>query len=217
MLRMTPARRNLVTYAFAVAAVLFSAHTAAASTLIYTFTGVGSGTVTNALGTSTPFTSASFTVTFNQDTASITSPASGYYEYSGISGNFTEGANNLIFTATTIEVNGNASTGVGNFEDVFLFNSDFGSSIGISQDATLLGYALATPITTGAITGGQIGAFQDAAGFSTTTGDTVQFTGLSSLDFTASAPASAPEPSGAALFALGLIALGLIRARSVRA
>jgi len=206
MLRVTPTKRNLMSCAFAVATVMFSSHTASASTLVYTFTGVGSGTISG-----TPFTSAPFTVSYTLNTTSITSPASGYYEYSAISGSFTEGANNLTLTATTIEVNGNASTGVGNFEDVFLFNSDFGSSIGISQDATLLGYALATPITTGVVTGAQIGAFQDAAGFSTTSAAIVEFTSLSSLDFTAAAPGTAPEPSSLVLFAIGLFAFGLIR------
>jgi hypothetical protein len=116
-------------------------------------------------------------------------------------------------------VNGNASTGMGNYEDVFLFNSDFGSSIGISQDPTLLGYALATAVTTGAVTGGQIGAFQDAAGFSTTSGDIIEFTSLSSLDFTAATPGTAPEPSTLALFAIGLFVFGLIHVsvRRIRA
>jgi hypothetical protein len=88
--------------------------------LLYTFTGVASGTISG-----TSFTSAPFTVSFTENTTSITSPASGYYEYSGISGSFNEGAFTATLTATTLEVNGNASTGVGNFEDVFLFNSDF--------------------------------------------------------------------------------------------
>jgi len=206
MLCVTPTKRNLMSCAFAVATVIVSVHAVSASPLIYTFSGVGSGTISG-----TPFTSASFTVSYALNTTSITNPAGGYYEYSGVSGSFTEGAFTATLLSTTIEVNGNASTGVGNFEDVFLFNSDFGSSIGISQDATLLGYALATPITTGLVTGAQIGAFQDAAGFSTTGGAIVEFTSLSSLDFTAAAPSAVPEPSSLALIAAGLLAFGLIR------
>jgi len=152
-----------------------------------------------------------FAISYTENTTSITNPAGGYYEYSGISGNFSEGAFTATLTANTLEVNGNASTGIGNFEDVFLFNSDFGSSIGISQDATLLGYTLATPITTGSITGAQIGAFQDAAGFSTTGGAVIEFTSLSSLDFTAAAPGAVPEPSSLPLFAIGILAFGLTR------
>ena len=203
MLRVTPRSQNLVTCAFAAATVICSAHVAKASTLIYTFTGVGSGTISG-----TPFTGATFTASFTEDTGMITSPDTGYYKYGGISGNFVEGSNNLTLTGTTIEVNGNSNTGMGNFEDVFLFNSDFGSSIGISQDPTLLGYALATPITTGVITGSQIGAFSDAAGFSTTGGAVVEFTSLTSLDFTAASPSGVPEPSTLALFAIGLLAFG---------
>jgi hypothetical protein len=210
MLRVTSTKRNLMNCAFAVATVMLSAHTASASTLVYTFTGVGSGTISG-----TPFTSASFTVSFTENTTSIFNLAPGYNEYSGISGSFTEGANNLTLTGATIEVNGNASTGVGNFEDVFLFNGDFGSSIGISQDAILLGYGLAIPITTGAVTGSQIGAFQDAAGFSTS-GGVVEFTSLSSLNFTAALPSAAPEPSSLALLAIGLFAFGLARVSRAR-
>jgi hypothetical protein len=207
-------KRNLMSCAFAFATVIFSAHTATASTLVYTLTGVGSGTISG-----TPFTSAAFVISFTENTASITNPAMGYYEYSGISGSFTEGSYSTNLTADTLEVNGNASTGMGNYEDVFLFNSDFGSSIGISQDPTLLGYALATAVTTGAVTGGQIGAFQDAAGFSTTSGDIIEFTSLSSLDFTAATPGTAPEPSTLALFAIGLFVFGLIHVsvRRIRA
>jgi hypothetical protein len=204
-MRLKSTKRNLMSFACAVATVIFSANTATASTLVYTFTGVGSGTISG-----TPFTNAAFTVSFNENTTSITNPDIGYYEYSGISGSFTEGSYSANLTADTLEVNGNANTGMGNYEDVFLFNSDFGSSIGISQDPTLLGYALATPVTTGVVTGGQIGAFHDAAGFSTTGGDIIEFTSLSSLDFTAAAPGTAPEPSSLALFAFGLFVFGLI-------
>ena len=209
---MTTTKRNLMSSAFAVVIVIFSAPASHAATLLYTLTGVGSGTISG-----TPFTDTPFTISYTEDTTSITHPDTGYSEYSGISGNFSEGSFAATITATTIEVNGNASTGVGNFEDVFLFNSDFGSSLGISQDATFLGYTLATPITTGFVLGDQIGAFQDAAGFSTTGGDVIEFTSLVSLDFTAAATGAVPEPSSLALFAIGLFAFGLIRVSTHRA
>src|SRR5665213_2246022 len=63
---------------------------------------------------------------------------------SGISGSFAEGGYATTLTGAHLEVNGNASTGVGNYEDVFLFDSGYTGSIGISEDPALLGYALAT-------------------------------------------------------------------------
>jgi hypothetical protein len=152
MLRVTPTKRNLMSCAFAVAIAIFSAHAASASTLVYTFTGVGSGTIAG-----TAFTNQSFTISFTENTTSITSPAGGYYQYggpgNGISVSFTEGANALTLTGVTLEVNANPFIVSGAYEDVYLFNSDFGSSIGIEPDLTLLSYTLATPITTGVVTG----------------------------------------------------------------
>ncbi|HEY1756022.1 MAG TPA: PEP-CTERM sorting domain-containing protein [Bryobacteraceae bacterium] len=205
---MTTTKRNLLSCAFALT-VVFSAPAAHAATLYYTLTGVGTGTITGSP------VSGMFTITYTEDTASITSPDVGYYEYSGISGTFSEGAYTATLTDTTLEVNGNPSTGMGNYEDVFLFNSDYGSSIGISTDPVLLGYTLATPITTGVVTGGQVGAAQDAAGFSTASGDVIEFTSLTSLDFTAST--AVPEPSSLALLAIGVFAFGLLHVSARRA
>ena len=198
-------KRKLMYCAFTAGMAMLSAGAAHASILVYTFSGVGSGTIGG-----TPFTNASFTTTFTLNTTALTSPAGGYSEYSGVSGNFSEGAVNTTLTGATIEVNGNANTGVGNFEDIFLFNSDFGNSIGISQDAVFLGYDLSTPLTTGVVTGAQIGAFTGGAGFSTGAG-TLIFTSLNSLDFTAAAQGTVPEPSTLVLLACGAIACSLKR------
>lgn len=204
---------TLLAALFALAIILLPAQNVFASTLDYTFTGVGSGTISG--NTNTTFTDADFSVSFTENTTAITSPDTGYYGYSGINGTFTEGSYTTTFTDDTIEVNGNPSTGVGNYESVFLFNSDFGSSMGIAPSAALLGYTLATPVTTGVQSGGNIEVFQDAAGFSTTTGDTVEFTGLTSLDFTATQPTSAvPEPGSLALLlTAGLGGIALLRRR----
>jgi hypothetical protein len=205
--------RNLLPAVFAIVLVLLPAQTVFATTLDYTFSGVGSGTIAG--NTNATFTDTAFTVTFVENTASI-GGSEGYclYDPAG-DGAFTEGSYTSDITNGIIEVNGNANTGAGSYETVFLFNSDFGSSIGISDDPALLGYTLATPFTTGSESS-NIGAFQDATGFTTNTADVVQFTSLSSLDFTAAAPlsSSTPEPSTLALLGIGLFAAGVLRRRS---
>ena len=108
----------------------------------------------------------------------------------------------------------------GNFETVFLFDGTPSvGSIGIYDDGELLGYALITPITvSGSDPGAGAGAFQSSSGYSTTTGDTVQFTDVDSLTFTA-APVNAsatPEPSSLALLATGLSSLVTLRKRLFR-
>ncbi len=216
---MFPARvaenRKLIRMALAVAMILLPASAARADTLDYTFSGTGSGTIAG--NTNATFTDAAFTVSFAEDTSTITG-SGGYSLYEGVSGTFTEGSYTTTLTDVTIEVNGNGDTGSGAYETLYLFSSDFGSAIGFNSDPSLLGYALTAPFTTGSVTGPEIAAYQDAAGFSTTTGDTVEFTGLDSLDFTASVPGASPipEPSTFSLLALGLCGLfgaGLIRRR----
>jgi carbohydrate-binding DOMON domain-containing protein len=83
-----------------------------------------------------------------------------------------------------------------------------GSSLVLGEDPTLLGYALATTIDTGSVTS-NITPYQDALGFTTTTGDVVEFTGLDSLDFAVTEPGASPvpEPSTLSLLAIGLSGL----------
>jgi hypothetical protein len=215
---------NILSAAFAVAMILSPASAALGSTLNYTFSGVASGTITTASNTVTTFTATAFSATFVEDTANITG-GGGFLLYNPAGdGTFSEGSYTATFNNAIIEVNGNGDTGSGSFETVFLFNSDFGSSIGISDDPTLLGYDLTTPITTGSIPSSStfpnpfIGAFQDALGFTTTGGDTVQFTGLDSLDFTVTSPSTSPvpEPSNLGFLAGGGLMLAAIARRKLR-
>jgi hypothetical protein len=202
---------RIFTPVFTVALILLPA--ASAGTLTYTFAGVGSGTIAGA--TNAAFSDAAFNVTFSLDTGTIVVPDVGFTRYNNVSGIFTEDSYTTTFTNTTIVANGNGDTGMGSFETIFLFNSDFGSDIGISSDPTLSGYSLAKTVTTGVVTGPDVSGFSDAAGFSTTTGDIVNFTGLTSLDFTAASPngSAAPEPSTLALITLGLGGVVLLRRR----
>jgi hypothetical protein len=178
-----------------------------AGTLNYTLSGVASGTIAGA--TNATFTDAAFSVTLSEDTSTLNG-AGGYSIYQGVNAAFTEGAYSATLADVSLEVNGNGNTGSGAYETLYLFNSDFGSSLGINSDPALLGYALQTPIDTGVLTGANIGAFQDAAGFTTTIGDVIEFTGADSLEFTAtdSSPV-VPEPPSLALLLTGLCGAGL--------
>lgn len=211
-LRIGWTKTNLLNCALAVAIVLFPASTVFADTLTYTFSGQGSGTING----TTDFTDVNFNVTFVENTANIVG-GGGFLLYNPAgNGTFTEGSYSATFNNAIIEVNGNGNTGMGAFETVFLFNSTFGSAIGISEDPALLGYALATPITTGSVPSSSsnpsIGAFQDATGFTTTGGDIVEFTSLDSLDFTVTS--ATPEPS-TLLFMLPVV-LGFAAVRKLR-
>jgi hypothetical protein len=210
MLRFESAKKVLLSAAVAVAVLLLPARVFA-STLDYTFTGVGTGTITGThAGT---FTNTAFSVSFVENTTNIVPLSPGYNYYPLISGTFTEGSYTTTFTNDYLEVNGNGNTGSGNYETVFLFNSTFGTSLGITSNPALSGYALATPVTTGVITGANIGAFTDATGFTTNTGDVVEITGLSSLDFTVTNPSAVPEPSTLLLLTTGISGIGMLRRR----
>jgi hypothetical protein len=218
MLRTTFAGINPLTVAFVAAIILFPARTVFADTLDLSFTGEGSGTITSG-GVTTNFTDQDFSVTFVEDTTTV-SNAGGYATYFPAGdGAFTEGSYNATINNANIEVNGNGNTGVGSYYTVFLFNGDLGSSIGISEDSVLSGYGLTTPVTTGSIPSSStspspnIAAFQDPLGFTTSSGATIEFTSLDSLDFTASLPTTGavPEPSMLFFVLPGVLALIAVR------
>jgi hypothetical protein len=210
-------KKKLTLMALAAAMILLPAGSAYAGTLDYTFTGVGSGTVTG--NTNTSFSDQAFTISFVEDTSTLynssnSSLGAGYYAYAFIDGTFTEGSYSTTFTSDILEVNGNASTGMGAYETVDLFNSDFGSSLVIGEDPAVLGYALATTFDTGVVTS-NIAAYQDTEGFTTTTGDVVEFDSLNSLEFAATSPT--PEPSSILLMLTGLCGGALLLRRRVTA
>lgn len=221
MLRTEFSRINLLRAAFAVAIIILPARTVLASALDLSFTGQGSGTIT--LGdTTTTFTDQDFSLTYVEDTTSVVQ--GGGYDYDNPAGNgtFTEGSYTATITNANIAINGNGNTGVGAYYTVFLFNSDFGSSIGISDDSVLAGYGLVSPITTGSILSSStypspnIAAYQDALGFTTSGGATVEFTSLDSLDFTASVPTTGAVPEPSMLFFILTALMTLVVVRRLR-
>ena len=212
-LRFSSNKLLLAPAALAAALILLPAQAAFGSTLIYTFTGVGSGSISGT--TNATFTDATFTIRYTEDPTTVVQYAPGYYKLSPISGTFTQGTHTETFTNDFLAVNSNPDTGFGNFETVFLFNGDFGSSLGIADDATLLHYALASTIDTGVVTS-NISAFSDPLGFTTSSGDKVEFSGLDSLRFTVSNPTATPEPSTVGFLTLASAGLLLVRRRVSR-
>lgn len=216
-----PSATKLLSAAFAVATLLLPAHTALADTLIYTFTGVATGTITSGK-TVTDFTSAAFTVTFTEDTANITG-GGGFFLYNPAgSGQFTEGSYSATFTNAIIETNGNPNSGMGAFETANLFNSTFDNGVTLGANPNLLNYALNTAVDTGTVlaASGNLAPTLNGVGdgFNTSSGDVVEFTGLDALSFTAAKPSTAPtstvpEPSTLLLLTAGLSGASMLRRR----
>jgi hypothetical protein len=205
--------KYLLAVAAVVAVALYPSNSAFADEFTYTFSGTGSGVISG--NTNTTFSDAAFNITFMEDTANVVNNGTpGYFLLSGISGSFTEGSYSATITNASIEDNGNGSMG-GNFETVFLFDGTPSvGSIGIFDDGELLGYDLTTPISvSGSDPGAGAGAFQPSSGYSTTGGDTVQFTGIDSLTFTAGPVSATPEPSSLALLATGISGIVTLRKR----
>jgi hypothetical protein len=215
MLRIRSWKYLLATAAL-MAVVFYPATSAFADDFTYTFSGTGSGTISG--NTNAAFSDAAFNFTFVEDTANVISNGTpGFWLLSDISGSFTEGSYSTTITDAAIEDNGNGSMG-GNFETVFLFDGTSSvGSIGIFDDGELLGYALVTPISvSGTDPGAGAGAFQPSSGYSTTTGDMVQFTGIDSLTFTAAPVGTTPEPSSLILLATGISGIVTLRKRLFR-
>jgi PEP-CTERM motif len=201
-------------------AVLLSAGTVSASTLVYTFTGVASGTITTGKNSPISFTNAAFSVVFTEDTSNITG-GGGFFSYSPAPGGvFTEGSYSNTFTNAVIETNGNPSSGMGAFETANLFNTAIDNGVTLNSDPVLLGYALNTTIDSGLVTNSaDLAPTMNSVGdgFTTSSGDVVEFTGLTALEFAATVPppptSAVPEPSTLALFTAGLSGIGMLRRR----
>lgn len=205
--------------AILVAVLLLSAGTMSASTLVYTFSGTASGTITSGK-TSTTFTNQAFSVSFTENTSAITGSA-GFFLYNPASaGAFTEGSYSATLTNAIIETNGNGNTGSGAYETANLFNTAFDNGVTLDSDPALLGYALNTTVDSGLVTNSldlapTLNGVGD--GFTTSTGDVVEFTGLTALDFAVTVPppstSAVPEPSTLALLTAGLSGIGMLRRR----
>ena len=214
MLRIGSFRHHVLSAAIAV--LLLPVGSMSASTLIYTFSGTASGTISGT--TNTTFTNAAFSVSFTENTSAITG-SGGFFLYNPAPGGvFTEGSYSTTFTNAVIETNGNGNTGSGAYETANLFDTAFNNGVTLDSNPALLGYALNTTVNTGLVTAsGDLAPTLNGLGdgFTTTTGDVVEFTGLSALDFVVTAPSvsAVPEPSTLVLLTAGLSGIGMLRRR----
>jgi len=189
---------------FALVGIL--AQPATALPVTYTFTGVASGTGTG--GTPT-FTDASFTLTLTGDTNDIdTSSGPDYFYFHNLGGTFTEGA----FSATldpSVTLVGSANPAQ---ELINFFNAGSNNGLGL-HNAALEGYDLASSI--GPLTGDFLTPTFTGGSFALVGGDTLQFTGNTSLTFqvVVQRTTDAPEPLTLTLFGAGLAGMGALRRR----
>lgn len=183
-----------------------------ADPLVYTFSGVASGSIVGPMAlTSSSFSNQNFSISFLEDTTGVTG-SDGYYLLSGISGTFSEGSESANITDAYLEVNGNPNTGSGVYESINLFNNTFATDMQIIYDPALLGYELLTTLApTGSMTGQTIANYP-GSGYSLSNGDTLNFTSMSSLDFSVT-DASTPEPGTWMMLATGIGALALVLMR----
>ena len=210
--------RQMLKAVFVVCAALSPAGAMFATPLVYTFSGVASGSITGPTAVSSPsFSNQTFSISFTEPTTAVTGSA-GYYLLSAISGTFSEGSQSETLTDAYLEVNGNPNTGAGVYESINLFNGTFATDMQIIYDPALLGYELMTTLApTGSVTGQTIANYP-GTGYSLSNGDTLDFTNLSSLNFSVTnVSAVTPEPGTWMLLALGIAAVAVVRRRLLMA
>ena len=205
--------------AFATAVVgLALAAPAHAVPATYTFSGMASGILFDATGAPSDFTDQLFTIVLSADTADITgdTPDDGFYRIANFGGSFSEGAfNDTLSPFVTVVVNANAS-GTPPYEDVNFFNATFDNGLGFDLVSALAGYNLSTSI--GPLTvpsapypGANLTPTFAGGTFALESGGAVEFTGNTSLTFTADVAGAVPEPAPVMLLAAGFAALALAR------
>ncbi len=197
------ARKSLSFTAAVAALSLLPCAGARASTVDYTLTGTATGLLNGSAVGST-----NFTITLAEDPSTINNLGGGYYRYDNVDATILTTAGSVVLTNVFLETNGNAG-----YQNIDLYDSAFTNGIGLGGSPALLGYDLATSVDTGVVTGAGLTPTLGSSSFSIQGGGTLQFTGLSSLEFQSIAPT--PEPSTLLLLASGFPGLVALRRRFV--
>jgi hypothetical protein len=215
MLQMKNLRKKaIIGFVTAVAMACIPAAVAHADTLTYTFSGNASDVVTFLGFIPIDNPNANFTLTFTEDSASVVNAGSGYYRLNDVSGVFSTGFVTTTLSDVTIVVNSNPG-----FENVDFYNAAFDNGMGLANNSALLGYALASNVSTGLVGSSSgnltptppLGSFSANGDFITS----VEFTGDNSLDFTVTG--ATPEPSSLLLLLSGLCGGAATLGRRLRA
>jgi hypothetical protein len=187
-----------------------------ADTLTYTFTGNASdvGVFFGILPAYNP--NANFTLTFTEDSSSVVDAGGGFYRLNNISGVFSTSFVSTALSDVTIVVNSNPGS-----ENVDFYNANgaFDNGLGLANNSALLGYALASNVTTGPVSAASGNLTPTlGSGWFSASGDfitAVQFTGENSLDFTVTG--ATPEPSSLLLLLSGLCGGAALLGRRLKA
>lgn len=198
-------------YIPALAVVLFlSATTAQALPMTYTFTGDADVTLAN--GTDL---SGQFSLVINSDTSLVDLTSLPYSYLRDVSGLFTLGTFSDTLTDVTLVANGELSGFPANIQ---FFNGASNNGLGFDDPTGLAGYNLTesiAPITvsTSSLSPDSLSPTFGGS-FSTTDGNTVEFTSDNSLTYQATA---VPEPITLSLFGAGLAGAVAMRRRKKKA
>ncbi len=204
-------RQTLIKWALGLLLVSMSVCPAFASTLTYTFTGNGSGSVIGLLGSD--FSNADFTLTFWENPADVVNAGSGYYRLNDVTGLFQEGWYLLPISNVTIVVNSNASGG--DFGSINFFNGAFNDGLGFDNSSALVGYSLASSIGPVWGSAGNLTPTLGGGTFSAGWFDEIKFTNENSLSFDVSG-AAVPEPATLMLLFTGFALVAIfLRRRSL--
>ena len=210
--------KKLLQTAFAVAILSLLPVAAHADQFEYVFTGTAAGYYNGA-----PVGDTAFTLTFDEDSASVVNAGSGFFRFNNVAGTFSADGMTVALPNVTLVVNSNAGVDshgnpIGNVD---FYDSAFTNGLGLFS-TSLYGYQLDSNVSipvsslnlTPTVSNPPASLFAIAGG-----GNTLGFTSDCDLGFTATdlTPAPTPEPTSLMLLGSGLSGLAMLRRRFLKA